>query len=288
MEPAVRAALDMQPQLELTSVDVFGCGSTVGNLLRCARSQPQPFRFDVDVIGDTVFMVRREESPTQMITDLQGYGHTFPEAYTSWDVDVRNSTSHQRIIAYSFGGIQFFIRSETDAYLKQSSIKSNSLKESQKENSIDNILDTMGIDTRQPVEGAVLKIHKQGTPIAQDHIFDIKTRATHRKYDMEEILPRLWLNQTPNFLIAYHDLGLFTKPKVIPVRDDVLKWQQNNSNDLARFHALVKRIVDVVRDSESRQFEISWDGKGPLCITKQVIEGRNALPADLSALWGSI
>jgi len=110
MEPAVRAVLDMQPQLELTSIDMFSYRSTLGNLLRCARSQPQPFRFDVDVIGDTVFMVRREESPTQMITDLQGYGHTFPEAYNSWDVDVWNSTSHQRIIAYSFGGIQIFIR----------------------------------------------------------------------------------------------------------------------------------------------------------------------------------
>ena len=288
MEPAVRSVLAMQPQSELPFVDVFGCGSTFGNLLRCARSQAKPFRFDVDVIGDTVFMVRREESPTQMITDLQGYGHTFPEAYTSWDANVRNSTSHQRIVSYAFGGMQFFIRSETDAYLKDSSTGSTSLKAAQKEASIDNVLNTIGINIRQPVEEAVLTVQKQGTPISQDDIFDIKTRASYKEYDMEEILPRLWLNQTPNFLLAYHEFGLFTKPKVTSVRDNVLKWQKDNSNDLARFHVLVKRIVDVVRDSDDQQFEISWDGQGPLCITEQIAEGRNALPTDLSAFWESI
>lgn len=288
MEPAVRSVLAMQAQSELPSVDVFGCGSTFGNLLRCARSQPKPFRFDLDVIGDTVFMVRREESPTEMITDLQGYGHTFPEAYTSWDANVRNSTSHQRIVSYAFGGMQFFVRSETDAYLKDSRTGPTSLKEDQKEASIDNVLDTLGINARQPVDGAAVTIQKQGTSIPQDDIFDIKTRASYKEYNMEEILPRLWLNQTPNFLLAYHEFGLFTKPKVKSVRDSVLKWQEDNSNDLARFHALVKRIVDAVRDSDGQQFEISWDGQGDLCITKQIAEGREALPIDLSVLWQSI
>ena len=288
MEPAVRAVLAMQPQANLPFVDVFGCGSTFGNLLRCARSQPQPFRFDVDVIGDTVFMVRREDTPTQMITDLQGYGHTFPDAYTSWDADVRNSVSHQRIVSYVFGGMQFFIRSETDAYVPGSTTKSNIFKESRKDIPIDDVLDMMGIVDRQPVDGAVLTVRKQGNLVSQEEIFDIKTRARYREYDMEDILPRLWLNQTPKFLLAYHESGLFNKPKITTVREDILKWEQDNSNDLARFHALVKRMVDVVRDADGQQYEISWDGQGPLCITKQVVEGRNALPADLSELWVSI
>ncbi|TVY43120.1 hypothetical protein LSUB1_G003127 [Lachnellula subtilissima] len=288
MEPAVRSVLAMQPLSELPFVDVFGCGSTFGNLLRCARSQPKPFRFDVDVIGDTVFMVRREETPTEMITDLQGYGHTFPEAYTSWDANVRNSTSHQRIVSYAFGGMQFFIRSETDGYLRDSSTGSPSLKKAQKEASIDDVLDGLGIDARQPVGGSAVTIQEQGTPIPQDAIFDIKTRASYREYNMEDILPRLWMNQTPNFLLAYHEFGKFTNPKVKSVRDSVLEWQTDNASDLARFHALVRRIVDVVRDSDGQQFEISCDGQGDLCITKQIAEGREALPTDLSGLWQSI
>ncbi|KAF8847895.1 hypothetical protein BDZ45DRAFT_606740 [Acephala macrosclerotiorum] len=288
MEPAVRAVLAMQPESQLPSVDIFGCGSTIGSLLRCARSEAKPFRFDIDVIGNTVFMVRRGESPTEMITDLQGYGHTFPEAYTTWDVDVRNSSSHQRIINYDFGGMQFLVRSETDGYIRTSIPKPATLTESADKVSIDTFLDTMGINVRQSQEGTTLEVRTQGTPVPQDRIFDIKTRASYKQFDMEEILPRLWVNQTPNFLLAYHEFGVFDKPKVTSVREDVLKWQKDNSSLLACFHALIKRIVDVVRDSDDRQFEISWDGQGPLCITKQVAAGRMALPTDLSRFWETL
>jgi hypothetical protein len=138
------------------------------------------------------------------------------------------------------------------------------------------------------VDGAAVTVRKQGTSISQDDIFDIKTRASYKEYNMEEILPRFWMNQSPNFLLAYHKFGLFTKPKVTSVRDNVLKWQKDNSGDLSCFYTLVKRIVDVVRDSDNQQFEISWDGQGPLCITKRIAEGRDALPTGLSALWESI
>jgi hypothetical protein len=88
----------MQPHYNLQVVDIVGCGSTIGNLLRCARSESKTFRFDVDVIGDTLLLVRKESSPKELITNLQGYGHAFPEAYTRWDSEVRNSCCHQHII----------------------------------------------------------------------------------------------------------------------------------------------------------------------------------------------
>jgi hypothetical protein len=98
---------------------------------------------------------------------------------------------------------------------------------------------------------------------------------------MADILPRLWVNQTSKFLIAYHKFGLFDQPKVEDVRQHVLNWESGNSALLARFHAVVKRLVDVVRDSEDQQCEASWDGQGPLRITKQIREGRRALPSDI-------
>src|SRR4051794_17772894 len=91
----------------------------MGNLLRFASSEAMPFRFDVDPVGDTVILVRRESSPKELIKDLRGYGHTFPEKYTTWDTEVKQSCSHQRIIHYGFGGLQFLLRSETDGYPKQ-------------------------------------------------------------------------------------------------------------------------------------------------------------------------
>ncbi|CZT07321.1 hypothetical protein WAI453_013012 [Rhynchosporium graminicola] len=286
MEPAVRSVLAMSPDFELASLDIVGCGSTIGNLLTFAGSQPRAFRFDVNVVGGTVFLIRRGNSPTEIIDGLQGYGHTFPENYTTWDAEVRNSCSHQRIIQYDFGGLQILIRTETDGYLKPATPKmSSKASDTEANRSLENALDEIAVSTQSPSNHGKLEIKMGGEVVHQSSIFDIKTRAGYKPYNMEEILPRLWTNQTSKFLLAYHEFGLFDKPRVTSVAEDILKWQKANSSLLARFHALLKRIVDVVTDTKHTEFEISWDGQGPLCITKQIGEGRTALPSDLVNLW---
>ncbi len=117
-EPTFRALKAMEPEFDLHTIDIVGCGSTIGNLMRLSASLSKPFRFDVDVVRDTVLFVGRESSPTEIIQDLQGYGHTFPEVYTTWDSAVRNSCSHQRVVQYEFGGLMFLVRSETDGYVR--------------------------------------------------------------------------------------------------------------------------------------------------------------------------
>ena len=282
LEPTFRSLQAMQPLYVLQEVDVVGCGSTIGNLLRFAGSESKTFRFDVDVVGDTVLFVRKESSPTELITGLQGYGHTFPEAYTTWDSEVRSSCSHQRIIQYEFGGLKFLVRTETDGYVKEANAKApSSVASSTSQMSLDDALGIMAMSRTEVAQDQQLQLKTQGIRVRQDQIFDIKTRAGYKPFDMNEILPRLWMNQTSKFLIAYHRSGLFDKPMVKDVRQEVSRWENGNSALLARFHALVKRIVDVVRDSDQQQCEISWDGQGPLRITKQIGEGRRALPSDL-------
>ncbi|OBT68860.1 hypothetical protein VE03_02065 [Pseudogymnoascus sp. 23342-1-I1] len=283
IEPALRSIIALQPDFDLHSVDLVGCGSTIGNLLRFAGSQARPFRFDVDVVRDAIFFVRRENSPTELIKDVRGYGHTFPEGYTTWDSDSRRSVSHQRIIRYEFGGLQFLVRTETDGYLRDEGEETISSSESQipLEDSIGNV----SMSSSPPSVTQKLQLKMQGRKVSQAQIFDIKTRAQQNIFNMEEILPRLWLNQTSKFLLAYHSRGLFNKPKVEDVQELVISWQKDNSALLGRFHAVLRRIVDVVRDSDEQQLEVSWDGRGPLLITKQVGKGRRALPSNLCNLW---
>ncbi|ERF72669.1 hypothetical protein EPUS_09259 [Endocarpon pusillum Z07020] len=210
-----------------------------------------PFRFDVDVVGDTVLFVRKESSLTEVITNLQGYGHTFPEAYTTWDSEVAGSCSHQRIIHYEFGGLKFLVRTETDGYVKEAGEKaSSSVEKSTSQPSLDDAFGTMTVTSTEVRQGQQLQLKTQGT-------------------------------RTARFLIAYHQFGLFDKPKVKDISQEVIQWEKDNSTLLARFHALIDRIVKVVRDCDQQQCEVSWDGQGPLCVTKQIGEVRRALPPDL-------
>jgi hypothetical protein len=74
-----------------------------GNLLRYASSIKQSFRFDIDIIDNTVFFIRKENSPTELIPHIWGYNWAFSQAYTTWDTEIKGSVSHQRLIKYDFG-----------------------------------------------------------------------------------------------------------------------------------------------------------------------------------------
>jgi hypothetical protein len=59
MAPVVHAILGTNPRFSPANVDLFACGSTLGNLLRFARGMDKAFRFNVEVIGNTVFFIRK-------------------------------------------------------------------------------------------------------------------------------------------------------------------------------------------------------------------------------------
>jgi hypothetical protein len=65
-------------------------------------------------------------------------------------------------------------------------------------------------------------------------------------------------------------------------------WEKQNAFALRRFHAVLVRIRQVVGEESSGCVEVSWQGFGPLKITKAVPTGgvlRRALPAELAEVW---
>ena len=82
--PVVQSVLHLYPDFPTGSTDIVACGSTLGNLLRFVRGQDKPFRFLAQVIGNTVFFLRKENDPRELIPDVRGYGHSSPEANMTW------------------------------------------------------------------------------------------------------------------------------------------------------------------------------------------------------------
>lgn len=68
-----------------------------------------------------------------------------------------------------------------------------------------------------------LKVLRGGNQVPQSAVFDLKTRSI-KKMDVDTIaeeLPRLWISQIPNFILAYHTQGVFNDIQIHDVRDAV-------------------------------------------------------------------
>ena len=132
------------------------------------------------------------------------------------------------------------MRSESDGYLKQAvdhnvqpndaetANKSKVLPESkenpakaQEESEADvyALFKALSVTRRpsSPVTPLYIEIKSQRIP--QNAIFDLKTRSqkTYRPIDMDEVHQRLWINQTPYFILAEHFKGSFESQNIQPV-----------------------------------------------------------------------
>ncbi|CZR69894.1 uncharacterized protein PAC_19794 [Phialocephala subalpina] len=310
IEPSFRALLAMHPDVDLSSFDIVGCGSTLGNLLRFCEGIDKDFRFDVDRVRDTVFFIRKESSPRALIPNICGYGHSFHEAHTIWEPDVKGSVSHQRIIQYHFGGLKFLVRSESDGYLKQAAgldtqandaetanakdppESEEDLVKAQQETEADNcaLLEALRITEGPSSIVRPLRIEMRGRQIPQKAIFDLKTRAkeTRRPIDMNEVYRRLWVNQTPYFMFAEHFRGFFEPRDIQPVSvsDGISKWEKDCEALLKHYQATVIEIMTATRSSVTGKLQVIRRGSGPLEIQERASEDNtDVLPHDLRSKW---
>ncbi|KAK4243461.1 hypothetical protein C7999DRAFT_18179 [Corynascus novoguineensis] len=294
IEPAVVASLEANPAL-LAGLDVFACGSTLGNLLRFVRGEEKVFRMLAYKVQNTIFLVRRENSPTELIPNVRGYGHTFPEANTTWEADVKGSASHQRVIRYTFGGLNLAVRFEADGYIKSRNDPADSEKSSPSSSSsaipsLDELttalstakvtISTVPSSTNTTTTTNTInaspqlpKITRAGAPVPHTTLFDLKTRSIRTrdtKDHLAEELPRLWVRQIPTFVLAFHTRGLFRREdtEVQDVRAEVAQWEQKHATELAKLAALLSRVRDVLFEEgkeEEEEAAAGWGGAVEIC-----------------------
>jgi hypothetical protein len=285
MEPAVLALLATDPKIR-TEVDVIGCGSTLGNLLRFVRGADRPFRMLVELVHDTVFLVRRENSPTEVIPGVYGYGHAFPEAYTSWDPDVQGSASHQRLIRYSFGKLDLVVRFEGDGYFAETPSSLETSHGATVDDLIPGLLEGGNISEKLS-SGTKLNVRRAGEAVSQDLVFDIKTRSVRKKHEntLDEELPRMWTAQITKFVLAYHTSGVFDEIEVKDVRKDVEEWERTHNKELSKLAALMHNIIAQVRRTPGAKLELCHVGSGRLEFREQGPGAGDALSAETKTLW---
>jgi hypothetical protein len=276
----------------------MACSSTLGNLLRFVRGsgEDKPFRMLVEKIGNTVFFVRRENSPTELIPNVRGYGHAFPEAYTTWEADVKGSCSHQRLLQYSFGGLDCVVRFGADGYIKPTGKPAppQSPVLNEKKPSVDDLISSLsGISVPPPdikPSAVTLKVETAGSPVDQKDVFDLKTRSIFTKLKKDHLadeLPRLWVAQIPTFILAFHQSGFFapSEIQIKDVREEVKLWERNQVTHLTRLAALLHEIVDLLASAPSGKVELRCCEAEKLEVKQQLADAGDVLSPGVRARW---
>ena len=289
LEVMFRAIYEMQPEINLDDVDVVICRNTMAKLFDFVTMNSKNFEIDVDIIGDKAVFTRKERKTTEVIDEFRGFGHTFPEEFTKWDSEVKGSSSHHRVARYTFGDLNYLLRFESDCYLADKAVN---VKEAPLagQGSKAGLVDTMALLSSsntlrfgevRPTTNCGLVVRNGGREVDQAAAAEIKTRAAHKVLDMDSVLPRLWISQTPNLIAAYHKGGRFDDVQVLDVRKDISRWEERNSGNLRKLNTLIRRIIDTVQKSVAMKCRVRGSEGGNLEIWELDSSHESALPYDL-------
>lgn len=244
LQPTIEAILHADPEYNTRGVDVVACSLTFEHLLRLMFTRhAQSFRILVQGIGKTVFFLPREGELNGLVPDLKGFQRSFPDWYTGWGEDVRNSGSHHRVLEYGFGGLRCVVRHEADGYLMEMA------QEMEEECGCENkaVGEQFTTFSRYDVDGRErILIVDGGSDIQQQAIFDMEARSVlnyeHDGVDAadDQKMARLWVRQIHHALIGFHEGNVFKNVRVTNMREDIRAWQRNKMDAIGGLSAILK------------------------------------------------
>ena len=304
MEPAVRSILHINPKFDPSAIEVFACGSTLGDIVRFSLGKGQAFSFTVHVIGNTAFSVRRTMSPTELVDNVSGFGHSFPEANTTWSPEVVGSCSHQRVIQYTLGSLQFLVRFEGDGYTLDDAddLEEEDLSRRQNDDVADkaaswaiggsNALSQISTDesSAQAKVQEPVRVRSRGRLVSQSSVFDIKTRSSWKPRDsvMAEQVPRLWVRQIHKLVLALHYKGDFDHAEVLDISGIMGDWERKSASTLRTLTRTVGDIRDAAMTVKGRKIEVRGTDTSNMEfreLSEREQQRWNALPDDLEQRW---
>ncbi|THH16178.1 hypothetical protein EW146_g4426 [Bondarzewia mesenterica] len=245
----------------------------------------------VALVGEHTILFNRWEVRTREPASGRSFGYNFEKAMTAPMPGCEESTGHHRIIKYAsifeFFGLKMVVRFEVDACLPLAPKKKRPSQASPSLNPDDlaDALSSLNIASSKPARAAEttlptsgsskssdtpssssLRILRGGSEQPQDRIIELTTRSENyiHKLDWAEILPQLYLSQTPHYYTGVHSRGSFFEVRKQALDGLELAAQREKTEmSLRKLGSALKMIQEIVmkRGCESRLSLVCEAGK---------------------------
>lgn len=273
----------MNPHVQLDEIDIILNRNSLRKLLDFAAGKRQdPFRMDLHMVKDTLFISRKERNARLMIYGAanSGYGHNFENAFTKPEDGLDHSSSHHRVIRYHLGHLNCVVRFEVDAYYEGPDDANSA---NAKPQSIDHVTTLMAhLTANEPQLNRTTKgstnVTLQGTPISSSKLAEIKARKFER---INGSMPQLWFGRTPYLLTGKHINGVVHSVSCSHVGLQFTEWETANQDKLCKLVSLLAELKRIVRETGEGAAILLCEHKGaPIQIFKAKNE-KDVLPRDI-------
>ncbi|CAF9916801.1 MAG: hypothetical protein HETSPECPRED_003013 [Heterodermia speciosa] len=296
LEPLFRALYTTHPSFDIRGTDVVTDRNNIRKLLSfvdrgSTGDKLEAFTINIEMTKNTAIFCREDTKTREDIgpQEFRGFGHGFEKAYTV--TQVSGSTGHHRIISYRFSDMNFIVRHETDGYVDTDTRTSSSKVKNHTPEDIASMVGALSISPANNSPGIIstgskLRIKEEGQVVPLESTLEIKTRVFHNPLEIQEVVPQLWVSQTPKLVRASHQNGAFQRPVVEDFTAQIQNWEDRKQNDLRQLAALIRRIINLVKECEGNAV-LNYDVGGDKLVVCKV-ERKEMLPKDLYSKWDDV
>ncbi|KAH7087974.1 hypothetical protein BKA62DRAFT_729005 [Auriculariales sp. MPI-PUGE-AT-0066] len=264
---------------KFSSLDIVASRNVLRKLLRWIQggSDIRDFRIDVDLVGETVLLTRRE---AQTEYKSSGYGKSFEKAMTSHDPI---ETGHHRIVAYTLDGVRLLVRAEMDACLRPDAFDIPPLG--------DPLPDHAPVAEASAASSSLtpgFEVVSGGFLIAQSQTIELKSRSrtTWDPARHSRVNNAFSWEKTQHHVLGWHERGTFTA-----IESETLdqlgqraegQAQQGNLCSLAK---VLRSLIEVVKKHGERTLLTLVCEGGLLTLRRRLDRTNGALPQELHPLF---
>ena len=264
------AVSELHPEYAFKDLDIMTDRRPLRKLFGFVNGNEEDFEFGIEVIGKTVLMVRKEKKTREEIAPgtFQGYRLNFELAYMKLEAAAKGSTSHHRLVSYSFGGLKLLVRSAVDAYFKETQEGEEKDDGSDEDDLVDQFsavaLTVEAPSTEVTPEAPGITVVSGGHAVPHSTVLELKTRSKFARtpFNIEEKLPDLWISQTPKYIVAAHQnvgtkwsraqtgqprLAQFVDIDTRDLHGDLEDWQTAKALILRKLVLVLRELVEVAR-----------------------------------------
>ncbi|KAK4903885.1 hypothetical protein LTR49_026569 [Elasticomyces elasticus] len=244
----------MNPQRQLDDVDIIANRNSLRKLLDFAAGRSQePFRIDLHLVRQTLFLTRREKSVLIMTggrRNTGGYGQNFEKTFTTPVAGLESSSSHHRVTKYRLGFLICAVRFEIDAQYDDP-----------------NALDVQSDVARDLAAGRLYSRSSRCTPVPASRLAELKAK---KKVQISQAMPQLWFGRTPYLITGKHVDGKVEGIICTHAAERFGGWEAQHQASLRRLVDLLAWLRDKVRGMKRERATLLYDESGS---DLQMLEG---------------
>ena len=193
------------------------------------------------------------------LSPYTGYGLEIEKTFSRPEPDLKDVTSHFRVIRYRLGDLECVVQFQADAHLQTNENPHASAAE--KTDSSSHPRSDADFNVEDQTNWRPLQVIPGGRVVPLSTLVEIKSYLDQNQdLALKETIAHTWFSRIPNSIFVRLDKGKVTSVKHLRIANDFSSWETEHQEGLRKLTSLITQLRGVASQAKGKVFKARFNG----------------------------